>query len=110
MPYCVKQVHDFVEHSSDFKAKKANVLFVYPGPSAELDEPAKATLAKQAKLPDNMKLVTDPDYTMTTLYGLRWDAPQEIAYPSTFILDNNGKVLFEKINHSHDAGQQPRIF
>lgn len=25
-PYCVKQVHDFVEHSSDFAARKANVV------------------------------------------------------------------------------------
>ena len=23
------------------------------------------------------------------------------AYPSTFILDSSGKVLFEKISHSH---------
>jgi hypothetical protein len=38
---------------------------------------------------------------MTNLYGLRWDAPHETAYPSIFILDKNGKILFQKISHSH---------
>jgi peroxiredoxin Q/BCP len=100
-PYCVKQVHDFVEHSADFATRKANVLLVYPGPPAELDQHAKEFLAKQANLPSNIKLVIDPDYKMTNLYGLRWDAPHETAYPSTFILDASGKILFEKISHSH---------
>jgi peroxiredoxin Q/BCP len=100
-PYCEKQVHDFVEHSSDFAAKKANILLVYPGPTAGLDQHAKEFVGKQAELPGNMKLVVDPDYKMTNLYGLRWDAPHETAYPSTFILDRKGTILFEKISHSH---------
>lgn len=100
-PYCEKQVHDFVEHSSAFAAKKATVLLVYPGPPAELDVHAKEFLAKQADLPANIQLVTDPDYAVTNQYGLRWDAPHETAYPSTFILDRTGKVQFEKVSHSH---------
>jgi thioredoxin-dependent peroxiredoxin len=100
-PYCAKQVHDFVEHSADFAARKANVMLVYPGPPADLDQHAKEFLAKQTDLPPNIKLVIDPDYKMTNLYGLRWDAPHETAYPSTFILDANGTILFEKISRSH---------
>jgi peroxiredoxin len=100
-PYCVKQVHDFVEHSADFAASKTNVVLVYPGPPADLDQHAREFLAKQADLPSNIKLVIDPDYKMTNLYGLRWNAPQETAYPSTFILDARGNILFEKISHSH---------
>jgi peroxiredoxin len=100
-PYCVKQVHDFVDHASDFKAKDARVLLVYPGPPADLDQHAKEFLEKQAELPSNVVLVTDPDYKVTNLYGLRWDAPHETAYPSTFILDRKGMVAFEKISHSH---------
>ena len=38
---------------------------------------------------------------MTNLYGLRWDAPHETAYPSTFILDKKGIIVFEKVSHSH---------
>ena len=100
-PYCQKQVHDFVEHAADFAAKDVKVLLVYPGPPAELDQHAKDFLTKQSELPANIVLVTDPDYKVTNLYGLRWDAPRETAYPSTFILDKNGKVLFEKISHGH---------
>jgi thioredoxin-dependent peroxiredoxin len=100
-PYCVKRVRDFVDHASDFAAKNARVLLVYPEPPAELDQHAKDFLAKQAELPPNIVLVTDPDYTVTNLYSLRCDAPNETAYPSTFILDKKGRVVFEKISHSH---------
>jgi peroxiredoxin len=100
-PYCVKQVHDFADHASDFQAKNTKVLLVYPGPPADLDQHAKEFLEKQAELPSNVVLVTDPDYKVTNLYGLRWDAPHETAYPSTFVLDKKGMVVFEKISHSH---------
>jgi thioredoxin-dependent peroxiredoxin len=101
-PYCQKQVHDFVEHASEFAAKKASVLLVYPGPAADLDQHAREFLEKQANLPSNVTLVTDPEYAMTKLYDLRWDAPSETAYPSTFIIDRKGMITFEKITHSHD--------
>jgi peroxiredoxin len=100
-PYCVKQVHDFINHASDFATKNTRVLLVYPGPPAALDQHAKDFLEKQAELPANVVLVTDPDYTVTNLYGLRWDAPHETAYPSTFVLDKKGMIVFEKISHSH---------
>lgn len=100
-PYCVKQVHDFVSHAGDFAAKNVEVLLVYPGPPADLDQRAKEFLAKQADLPTNIVLVTDPDYKVTNLYGLRWDAPHETAHPSIFILDKNRTILFEKISLSH---------
>ena len=101
-PFCVKQVHDFAEHSADFAAKHVEVVMVYPGPPADLDAHAKEFLAKQqAELPANIHLVTDPDYKVTNLYGLRWDAPHETAYPSTFILDRKGAITFEKISHAH---------
>ena len=100
-PYCVKQVHDFVDHASGFKAKNTRVLLVYPGPPADLDQHAKEFFEKQAELPSNVVLVTDPDYRVTNLYGLRWNAPQETAYPSTFILDRTGTVVFEKVSHTH---------
>src|SRR5438270_10614672 len=51
-PYCVKQVHDFVENADKFTT--AQVLLVYPGPPAELDQHAKEFLAKQNPLPENI--------------------------------------------------------
>lgn len=100
-PYCVRQVHDFIDHASDFAAKNTRVLLVYPGPPANLDQHANEFLEKQTELPTNIVLVTDPDYAMTNMYGLRWDAPHETAYPSTFVLDKRGMIVFEKISNTH---------
>jgi len=100
-PFCQKQVHDYIDHASEFAQKKIEILLVYPGPPADLDQHAKEALAKQADLPANMHLVVDPDYKVTNLYGLRWDAPHETAYPSTFVLDKKRVVLYQKVSHSH---------
>jgi peroxiredoxin Q/BCP len=100
-PYCVQQVHDFIDRASEFMAKNAKILLVYPGPPGDLDQHAKDFLAKQTELPSNVVLVTDPDYAVTNQYGLRWDAPHETAYPSTFILNRKGVIVFEKISHTH---------
>jgi peroxiredoxin len=100
-PFCQKQAHDFIAHAPEFAKKKTAVVLVYPGPPGELDRRAKEFLSKQAALPSNITLVTDPDYEVTNLYGVRWNAPEETAYPSTFLLDKNRTVLFEKISRSH---------
>ena len=76
------------------------VLLVYPGPGEKLDERAKEFLTDK-QLPENFDLVLDPDYAFTNSYGLRWDAPKETAYPSTFLLDQQGKVFFAKVSKSH---------
>ncbi len=100
-PYCVKQVHDFVENADKFAAAGANVVLVYPGPPAELDQRAKEFLSKQNPLPPNTHLLIDPDYKFTLQYGLRWDAPRETAYPTTFLIDHRGHIFFRKISTGH---------
>jgi peroxiredoxin len=100
-PYCQKQVHDFVENADKFAALGVQVLLVYPGPPADLDQRAKDFLAKQNELPANLHLVIDPDYKVTNQYGLRWDAPHETAYPSTFLIDRHDIIFFRKISRSH---------
>jgi peroxiredoxin len=96
-----KQAHDFIQNADKFAALGAQVLLIYPGPPADLDQHAKEFLTKQDPLPANLHLVIDPDYTVTNQYGLRWDAPHETAYPSTFLIDRKGVVFFRKISHSH---------
>jgi thioredoxin-dependent peroxiredoxin len=46
-------------------------------------------------------ILADPDYKVTNLYGLRWNAPNETVYPATFILNKKRGINFEKISHSH---------
>ena len=100
-PYCQKQVHDFLVNSDKFAADGAEVLLVYPGPPANLDQRARDFLAKENPLPAKVHLVIDPDYVFTNQYGLRWDAPHETAYPSTFLIDGQGKVFFRKVSREH---------
>jgi peroxiredoxin len=100
-PFCVKQVHDFIVNADKLSAARAEVILVYPGPPADLDQHAREALAKQNPLPANIHLVIDPNYTFTNLYGLRWDAPNETAYPSTFLVDRKGVIFFRKISPRH---------
>ena len=98
-PLCTRQVHDFVSQA-DALAGKARVVMVYPGPAENLQAHA-AEFLKNADWPKNFMFVTDPDYAFTKSYGLRWNAPSETAYPSTFIIDGKGKIQFAKTSKSH---------
>jgi peroxiredoxin len=100
-PYCQRQAHDFQANAGKFTAQGVQLLLVYPGPPADLDKRAQEFLAKQDSLPANFHLVIDPDYKFTNQYGLRWDAPHETAYPSTFLIDQSNVITARKISHSH---------
>ncbi len=101
-PICDRQTHDFIAAKSGFAAAKAQLVFVYPGPAEDLKAHAEEFKTMKGKeWPEEFLYVLDPDYTMVNAYGLRWDAPRETAYPSTFVLDDQGVVRFGKISHSH---------
>ena len=97
-PLCNRQVKEFVSHASDFAG--ATVLMVYPGPAEGLGEKAKE-FAADKDLPKGFSMVLDPDYAFTRQYDLRWDAPKETAYPSTFLIDANNRIFFAKVSNSH---------
>jgi len=106
-PFCTKQVHAFIAKAEQFADANAEVILVYPGPPADLGVHAKEFLAMQAPLPKNIHLLIDPDYKFTKQYGLRWDAPHETAYPASFVLDHEGKVVFRKVSHEHGDRTSP---
>jgi peroxiredoxin len=99
-PYCNRQVQDFIQKSQGFADAGARVVLVYPGPPQDLNAKANEFLADK-KLPDNFDLVLDPGYEFTNSYALRWDAPHETAYPSTFLIDRQGVIFFSKIVREH---------
>ncbi len=99
-PLCTKQVHDFVTSASSFADAKTKVIMVYPGPAQDLKAHAQEFLHNK-DWPKDFIFVTDPDFSMVNSYGLRWNAPKETSYPSTFIIDQKGMVRFVKISHSH---------
>jgi len=99
-PYCNRQVQDFIQKSQGFADAGAQVVMVYPGPPQDLGAKANEFLADK-KLPNNFELLLDPGYDFTNLYGLRWDAAHETAYPSTFLIDRQGVIFFSKIVRGH---------
>src|SRR5262249_41458313 len=104
-PLCNQQAHDFLKNAQGFADAKARVILVYPGPPDNLGARAAEFVADK-KLPDNFDLLLDPGYEFTNLYALRWDAPQETAYPSTFLIDRQGRIFFSKIVKDH-GGRSP---
>jgi peroxiredoxin len=101
-PYCNRQVQDFISKSSEFAAAGVRVVLVYPGPPQDLGGRAAEFIADK-QLPANFSMLLDPGYKFTNEYGLRWDSPNETAYPSTFVLDRAGIVFFTKSVKSHGA-------
>lgn len=100
-PFCQKQVHDFKAKADKFRAQGVELLLVYPGPPDQASAKAKEFLTPEGALPANFHLVVDPDYKVTMRYGLRWNAPKETAYPSTFVIARDGEVRFRKVSREH---------
>lgn len=99
-PICQRQVQEFLSHAKAFADAGVQVAMVYPGPPAQLENRAAEFVAGR-KFPENFHLLLDPDYRFTNLYSLRWDAPRETAFPSTFIVGPDGIVEFAKVSKNH---------
>jgi peroxiredoxin len=99
-PYCNRQVADYLKNAERFAEAGARVMLVYPGPAQDLQQRATEFVAGRI-LPKHFDLLLDPDYEVTNLYGLRWDAPHETAYPSTFVISRAGIVSFRQISKQH---------
>ena len=99
-PFCTRQVATLRGKAKEFEKTKAQVVMVYPGPSNELKQHGDEFIHDKA-LPANFQFVLDPDYTFTKRYDLRWDAPGETSYPSTFVINRDNKIRFVKVSHSH---------
>ena len=99
-PVCTRQVGALVADADRFAEQGVAVFMVYPGPSEHLKEHA-TEFTEDFHFPENYYFTLDPDYSMVNKYGLRWEAPKETAYPSTFIIDKKGKVIFAKTSSTH---------
>jgi len=99
-PVCNVQVGELIGNAGAFESAGARVVLVYPGRPENLGKFA-GEFVKGKSLPERFVFLTDPGYTLTEAYGLRWDAPGETAYPSAFVIDPTGKVTYAKVSRSH---------
>lgn len=100
-PLCHRQVAELIKSADQFQKAGASVLLVYPGPPKNLAARAREFIDQKA-IPKNFTLLLDPQFKFTLSYGLRWDAPKETAYPSTFVLEEkSGRVLYAVVSKTH---------
>jgi len=101
-PICSRQVSEFLAKNSAFEKAGAQLVLVYPGPLEKLSDHAKE-FQEQGKwtFPKNVHYVTDPDYTFTNAWGIRWEAERETSYPSTFLISKGRRVEFATTSTAH---------
>ncbi|HEX5217648.1 MAG TPA: redoxin domain-containing protein [Vicinamibacterales bacterium] len=99
-PFCNRQFADFSKNAAAFEAARARVIWVYPGPAAELKKRA-AEFAASATIPASFRFVLDPDFAFVTANGLRWEGPGESAYPATFVIDRGGVIRSAAVSRVH---------
>lgn len=105
-PVCNQQVGQYLAQAEKLKVAGAQVLLVYPGPSDGLAQKAQEFIADKT-IPAHFQLFVDPDYTFTNAYHLRWDAAGETAYPSTFVIQKDLKVVYSKVSQEHGGRSKP---
>ncbi len=100
-PLCTRQASELLAKSEELSTARADVVFVYPGLAKDLTAKSKEFLADKQQLPAGVNLVVDQDYEVVNAYRLRWQAPRETAYPSTFVIDPTGVIRYAKISQTH---------
>jgi peroxiredoxin len=103
-PYCVRQFGEFLGRRDELEATGARVVWIYPAAS-KADIHIDGFIGDK-NVPAFFRLLIDPGFRFTDQYGLRWDAPGETSYPTTFVIDRAGIVRFVHTSRSH-GGRTP---
>jgi peroxiredoxin len=93
-PFSQQQFQSYQQTAAQFAALGAQVLFIYPGSDSKNLADDATNMTGNNVLPSNVHVVLDPNYQFTSQYGLRWEAPNQTAYPSTFLLSKGRTVIF----------------
>ncbi|QDU87797.1 Redoxin [Pirellulimonas nuda] len=99
-PICSRQVGQFLSRSEQLAKQGVQLVLVYPGPADLLAEHAREFQGDRS-FPAGVHYLIDPDYAFTNAWGLRWEAPRETAYASTFIIGKDGLIKFGNTSTTH---------
>ena len=104
-PICSTQVAGYIAKAEEFeKQRNTPVVFIYPGKANNLEKRAKeftAPLEEKVDLPSNLIFLLDQDFKITNQLNLRWDKPEETAYPAAFVIDHDGYIQYAKVSDNH---------
>jgi peroxiredoxin len=106
-PFSQLQFKSYQQTAAQFAALGAQVLFVYPGTDGKDLASDANQMIGGSTLPPNVHVVIDPNYQFTSQYGLRWDAPNQTAYPSTFLVGKGRTVIFAHTGHTSSDQTPP---
>jgi peroxiredoxin len=96
-PFSQQIFQSYQQQAAQFAALGTQLLFVYPGnDGSNLANDAAGMIGSQP-LASNVHVVLDPDYTLTNLYGVRWDGTDQTAYPATFVVNPSHSITFAHI-------------
>jgi len=93
-PFSQLQFQTYQQAAATFAATGTEIVFVYPGTDSKNLAEDAVQMTGNGHLPANVHLVIDPNYDFTNKYGLRWNEANQTAYPTTFLLDKTGMVIF----------------
>ena len=102
-PICKSQFNAVVNRAKALSSESNCVVLVYPGNADQLQKNSKRFLGSR-RLPDPIRVVRDDDMQMVKEWGIRWEAPNQTAYPATFVVDQNGRIAWKKVS-STSAGR-----
>ena len=104
-PVCSIQVAGYIAKAEEFRQQRDTpVVFIYPGQVDSLEKRVKeftAPLEQEVDLPSNFIFIVDQDYDITNQLDLRWNDPNETAYPAAFVIDHDGYVQYAKVSDNH---------
>jgi thioredoxin-dependent peroxiredoxin len=96
-PFSQQAFQSYQQQAAQFAALGTQLLFVYPGTGGSNLANDAASMIGSQPLASNVHVVLDPDYNLTNLYGVRWDATDQTAYPATFLVSSNHSVAFAHV-------------
>jgi peroxiredoxin len=99
-PFSQLQFQNYQQAAANFAATGTQILFVYPGNDTKDLAADASQMTGRATLPANVHVVIDPNYVFSNQYGLRWNAPNQTVYPTTFVVDKAGMVFFMHTGHT----------
>jgi peroxiredoxin len=103
-PNCSTLTSRLIANHDEFTKRDAEVLVVYPGDKAHLDDFVKASKpAQSADKPVPFAILLDEGFQAVDKLKIRAD----LAKPSTFILDKEGQVRFAYVGAS--SADRPSI-
>ncbi len=96
-PTCLAQTGSLMANREEFARRGAEVLVVFPGPSERLPEFLERAKTMTPGEPDKgIRVLLDRECTACERLGIRDD----LAKPSTYILDIHGKVVYAYVGET----------